>query len=67
MPHLTIVKLEREEQVREALDYASRRWDEFSGSRRVHVSELVFVREQDGVWTDVASIPLGRSLLSPRP
>jgi 2'-5' RNA ligase len=67
MPHLTIVKMEREEQARTAFEYARRRWEEFSGSRQVHVSELVFVREQNGTWKDVASIPLGRSLLSPRP
>lgn len=67
MPHLTIIKLEREQQAGEALEVAKQRWEHFSGRRQVHVNELMFVREQDGVWQDVAAIPLGRSLLSPRP
>lgn len=67
MPHLTIIKLEREPQAREALEVAKQRWEHFPGRRQVHVNELMFVREQDGVWRDVAAIPLGRSLLSPRP
>ena len=43
------------------------RWAQFSGSRTIHVDELMFVRETDGVWQDVAPVPLGRSLLSSRP
>jgi len=67
MPHLTIVKMEHEQQAREAYEIAKRRWQEFPGKREVHVNELMFVREQNGDWQDVAPIPLGRSLLSPRP
>ena len=67
MPHLTIVKMEREEQAREAFEIARERWARFPNSRTLHVSELMFVREQDGVWQDLATVPLGRSLLSPRP
>jgi 2'-5' RNA ligase len=64
MPHLTIVKMEREEQAREAFEIARERWAQFPNSREIHVNELMFVREQDGVWQDLAAIPLGRSLLS---
>ena len=67
MPHLTIVKMEREKQARDAFEVAKERWAQFRGQRRVHVSELMFVREQDEVWQDLASVPLGRSLLSPHP
>jgi 2'-5' RNA ligase len=67
MPHLTIIKFEREEQAGNAFELAKHRWEQFPGKRQVHVSELMFVREQDGIWQDVAAIPLGRSLLSPRP
>ena len=67
MPHLTIVKMEWEQPAREALEIAKQRWEQFAGRRQVHVSELMFVREEDGHWQDVASIPLGRSLLSTHP
>jgi 2'-5' RNA ligase len=67
MPHLTIVKMEREEQARDALEIAKQRWAQFQGERQVHVNELMFVREQEGVWHDLALVPLGRGLLSPHP
>ena len=67
IPHLTIVKMEHEQQARDAYEIARKRWAEFPDPRKIHINELMFVREQDGVWQDVASIPLGRSLLSPRP
>ena len=67
VPHLTIVKTDEDGQARDALHLARERWAEFKGSRNVHVDELMFVREDDGVWHDVAPFPLGRSLLSPRP
>ncbi len=67
MPHLTIVKMEREQQARDAYQIARKRWAQFPNPRKIHVGQLMFVREQDGSWQDIASIPLGRSLLSPRP
>jgi len=67
VPHLTIVKTERDEQAREGSRLARDRWAQFQGPRNVRVDELMFVREDGGVWHDVAPLPLGRSLLSPRP
>lgn len=67
MPHLTIVKMEQEQQAREAYEIARKRWAEFPNPRKIRIHELMFVREQEGVWHDLASIPLGRGLLSPRP
>ena len=64
IPHLTIMKTERDEQAREAAVLARERWQKFEGLRQVHVDELMFVRETDGQWQDVAPVPLGRSLLS---
>lgn len=66
VPHLTIVKTEKDEQAREARRIASERWVDFKGSRTIQVDELMFVRERDGAWQDVAPLPLGRSLLSSR-
>ena len=64
MPHLTIVKTERDEQAREASVVARERWARFQGPRQVHVGELMFVREDGDCWLDVGSVHLGRSQLS---
>jgi 2'-5' RNA ligase len=67
IPHLTIVKMDLDQQALAAGVMARERWSQFHGKRQVHVDELVFVREDADSWQDVASVPLGRSLLSPRP
>ena len=65
MPHLTIAKLSTEGQAQEAYLTARDRWAQFSGSRRIHVKELTFVRAQEpNQWVDLAGVPLGRSLVS---
>jgi len=64
IPHLTIVKTEQDEQAREASLIARERWQRFEGQREVPVDELMFVRETDGVWQDVAPLTLGRGQLS---
>jgi 2'-5' RNA ligase len=65
MPHLTIAKLSTEGQAQEAYLTARGRWAQFSGSRRIHVKELTFVRAQEpNQWVDLAGVPLGRSLVS---
>lgn len=65
MPHLTIVKMAREEQALEAFEVARERWARYEGSRRIAVEELTFVREgENNSWVDLAPIPLGWSLVS---
>jgi 2'-5' RNA ligase len=64
IPHLTIVKTEQNEQAQEAITIARQRWSQYSGPRRIHVSELMFVRETGDEWNDVASVQLGRQLSS---
>lgn len=64
IPHLTIVKTEEDEQARAASVIAQQRWAEFRGQRQVDVDELMFVRENDGCWSDLALVPLGRGQLS---
>jgi 2'-5' RNA ligase len=64
IPHLTILKTERDEQARVAYVVARERWAKFPGKRQVHVDELMFVRENGGCWEDVAPVPLGRRQLS---
>ena len=66
MPHLTIVKVAQGQQALEARDVARARWAQFHGKRQIHVSELMFVKEGSDCWYDVAPVPLGRGLLSPR-
>ena len=65
MPHLTIAKLSTEPLAQAAFITARDRWAEFHGSRRIHVQELTFVREQqEDHWVDLAGVPLGRSLVN---
>jgi 2'-5' RNA ligase len=64
IPHLTILRTERDEQARAAYVVARERWTQFPGQRQVHVDELMFVRENGGGWQDVAPVPLGRGQLS---
>jgi 2'-5' RNA ligase len=66
VPHMTIMKTEQDQQAADAAAIARERWAQFTGPRTIHVDELMFVRETDGVWQDVALVPLGRSLLSSR-
>ncbi|MGA7295130.1 MAG: 2'-5' RNA ligase family protein [Terriglobales bacterium] len=67
IPHLTILKTEQNEQARAACVVARERWAQFLGARQVNVEELMFVRQNDGSWHDVASVPLGRGQLSSKP
>ena len=64
IPHLTIVKTELDEEARRALLVARERWTQFDGKRQVHLDELMFVREDEGHWQDLAPLPLGRGQLS---
>jgi 2'-5' RNA ligase len=63
-PHLTILKTELDEQARAALAVARERWAQFPDKRQVDVEQLMFVRETEGCWQDVAPVPLGRGQLS---
>jgi 2'-5' RNA ligase len=65
MPHLTVVKMGTEEQAQQAYLTARDRWARFDSNRRIQISELTFVREQEpNQWVDLAGLPLGRSLVS---
>ena len=64
IPHLTIVKTELYEEARLAVMVARERWARFDGKKQVHLDELMFVRETDGQWQDLAPLPLGRGQLS---
>jgi 2'-5' RNA ligase len=64
MPHLTIVKMNEEEQAQHAYRMARTRWAEFDG-RCIEIRDLTFVREEGkNHWVDLAGIPLGRRLVS---
>ena len=65
IPHLTIVKMSSEEQAWEAFEMARRRWQRYTGSRRIALEELTFVREDErNGWTDLATLRLGPRLVS---
>jgi 2'-5' RNA ligase len=67
MPHLTIAKMDSEEQSERVYLEARRRWDQYSATRKVVIEELTFVR-QAGLdqWVDIAPVPLGRHLAQTR-
>jgi len=59
-PHLTIVKMETPEAAQSALTLAQSLWMGYEGPRRVQVTELTFVREEDDDnWRDLGRVPLG--------
>ena len=65
IPHLTIVKMSAEPLAQEAFRVARERWSQYSGSRRIMVERLTFVREQaQNCWVDLAPVRLGRTLVS---
>lgn len=73
IPHLTIAKMGTEPSAEAAFETARERWSQYSGSRRILLEGLTFVREDvrpdgpEGVpscWVDLAPVPLGRSLVS---
>jgi 2'-5' RNA ligase len=66
IPHLTIVKMATEQTAEQALGIARERWQQYSGSRRILLDRLTFVREDaPNCWVDLAPVPLGGSLVSP--
>jgi len=67
IPHLTIAKMTSEPLARTALELARRRWAGYSGSRRILLERLTFVREEvredlTNCWVDLAPVVLGRTL-----
>ena len=66
IPHLTIVKMATESMAEQALRIARERWQQYSGSRRILLDRLTFVREDaQNCWVDLAPVLLGGSLVSP--
>jgi 2'-5' RNA ligase superfamily len=64
-PHLTIVKMSAEQPAKMAFQMARERWNHYSGSRRILLERLTFVREDvENNWIDLAPVPLGRRLVS---
>ena len=66
IPHLTIVKMPDVQAAELALHTGRERWREYSGSRRISLERLTFVREDStNCWVDLAPVLLGGSLVSP--
>lgn len=65
IPHFTIIKMTAEEAARNAFQIAKERWEKYTGSRRILLEKLTFVREDAGnCWIDLAPVRLGRNLVS---
>lgn len=58
MPHVTVAKLDDNERAAEVLRTSKTRWANYSGSHRILVDRLTFVRGRDHTWTDLAEIDL---------
>jgi hypothetical protein len=66
IPHLTVVKMGNEQAAERALAVARTRWEQYSGSRRIPLDRLTFVREDaPNCWVDLAPVLLGRTMVSP--
>jgi len=64
IPHLTIVKMGSEPPAQAAFEIAHQRWQNYSGSRRILLERLTFVREDSfNCWVDLAPVQLGRRLV----
>jgi 2'-5' RNA ligase len=65
IPHLTIAKMSTEKMALDAFQIARERWAQYSGTRRILLERLTFVREDaQNCWVDLASVLLGRKLIS---
>jgi hypothetical protein len=55
-----------EQAAEQALEIARTRWQQYSGTRRIRLDRLTFVREDAlNCWIDLAPVPLGGTLVSP--
>jgi 2'-5' RNA ligase len=64
IPHLTIAKMNGEQPAQSAFETARQRWEHYSGTRRILLERLTFVREDSpNCWVDLAPVMLGRSLV----
>ena len=65
IPHLTIAKMGDEQNAQSAFAVSRERWDAYSGSRRILLERLTFVREDSpNCWVDLAPVMLGSRLVS---
>ena len=65
MPHMTVVKMGSENEAMQAFQTATERWAQDTGSRRIPIEEVTFVREGDNLtWVDLAPVHLGRTMVS---
>jgi 2'-5' RNA ligase len=65
IPHLTIVKMGDLAAAQNAYKIAAERWAGFTGSRRILLEQLIFVREEgQNSWLNLAPVPLGKRLVS---
>jgi 2'-5' RNA ligase len=65
IPHLTIVKMSAEQPAQVAFEMARERWSRHTGTRRILLERLTFVREErQNCWVDLAPVPLGRRVVS---
>ncbi|HEY6766095.1 MAG TPA: 2'-5' RNA ligase family protein [Candidatus Sulfotelmatobacter sp.] len=64
IPHMTIAKVAAEPSAKEAFCVATEHWSRYTGSRRIRLERLTFVREAtQNCWVDLAPVTLGAKLV----
>jgi hypothetical protein len=58
MPHVTVAKLDSNDHAMQVLQKSKAGWQNYSGSHRISVERVTFVRGSEDTWTDLAEIDL---------
>jgi 2'-5' RNA ligase len=58
MPHLTIAKMDTEDEAMKVLEIARQRWSAYTGPRTLRIESLNFVKGSGERWVDLATTPL---------
>lgn len=66
VPHLTIVRMDTPGEASAILPVAKERFKGYEGTRRIQVTQLAFVREQEDLtWVDLGHFSLSASAVAP--
>jgi 2'-5' RNA ligase len=58
MPHLTIAKMDSEEEAAKVLEVARQRWQSYTGPRTLSIDSLTLVKGTGERWVNIAKAPL---------
>jgi len=61
MPHLTIAKMDTEQEARKVLQVARERWQTYAGPRTTSIESLTLVKGCNDRWVDIVKVRLSAS------